>query len=299
MGLLDRFKKEAGPDALTWEAVARARVVPGVAGAEAVDADTVLVTWTAHPGTTTLSLADVREVWSKASGFARIELMDEVVAGVAPPAEPTSTDEPAGDPMSSPLAGSPTPASTAPSAWARDRGRLRVLVGRPGAGSGAVRWSIAAGALEARAALDDADVGPSDLVAWGVTADDVRAAALEALAVTDPSLDPIGPGQPAWVPTIPTDHAPVWLAAPARLLASCGLRQGIVLAPTPTELVLVDPAATGLLASVLTGTKGIVEDAADVLLAAPLLATPDGVIEWVPDPEHPCAAVADELRAAT
>jgi len=292
MGLLDRFKKEAGPDALTWEAVARARVVPGVAGAEAVDADTVHVTWATHPGTTTLTLSEVREVWSKASGFARIELMDQVVAALAPPAEPADA------PTAAPPTGSAPSTSAAPSAWARDRSRLHVVVGRPAAGSGAVRWPIAGGALEARVALDDADVGPSDLATWGVTADDAQAAALEHLTATDPALDPIGPGQPAWVPTAPADHPPVWLAAPARLLGSCGLRQAIVLAPTPTELVLVDPSATDLLASVLAGTKGIVDGAAEVLLAAPLLATPDGVIEWVPDAWHPCAALADALRAA-
>ena len=45
MGLLDRFKKAPGPDAMTWEAVARLRVVPGVVGAEPVDADTVQIAW--------------------------------------------------------------------------------------------------------------------------------------------------------------------------------------------------------------------------------------------------------------
>ncbi len=69
MGLLDRFKKEPGPDALTFEAVARARAVPGVAQAEAIDADTVHVTWAGHEAPAALSLAEVRPAWTKASGF--------------------------------------------------------------------------------------------------------------------------------------------------------------------------------------------------------------------------------------
>ena len=61
MGLLDRFKKAPGPDAMTWEAVARLRVVPGVAGAEAVDADTVEIAWADNPYPSTLSLVAARD----------------------------------------------------------------------------------------------------------------------------------------------------------------------------------------------------------------------------------------------
>src|SRR3546814_12213706 len=83
MGLLDRFKKAPGPDALTWEAVARLRVIPGVAGAEAVDADTVEVAWPDNPYTSTRTHATARDGWSKSSGFARKEIMIALLGEVA------------------------------------------------------------------------------------------------------------------------------------------------------------------------------------------------------------------------
>jgi hypothetical protein len=277
MGLLDKFKKAPGPDALTWEAVARARAVPGVAGAEAIDADTVTVTWTDLPGTSTLELAGIREVWAKASGFDRIELMDGVLEGLAPPPAEAAPPEPA---------------------WATMRERIAVRVGR-GSDAGAVRWPVVAG-LEAWAIVDQpsgAAVDAGDLAAWEVDAATVRSAALDALRAADPELDPVGPGQPAWVPTVPADHPPIWLAAPDRLLAATGLPRAVALAPTPTELVVVDPEAHGLLATILAGTKGIVAEADEVLLAAPLLVTADGLEEWRPDPGHPCVDLVDDLRA--
>lgn len=291
MGLLDRFKKDPSPDALTWEAVARARATAGVAGAEPVDADTISVTWAEHPGTTTLSLADVREEWAKASGFARIELMDQVVAGLAPPGP---TDPPAPTHPAAPTA--PGDDDPARRRWDRDRGRLEIVVSRPGAGHSVVRWPIAGGSMEARATLDGGDVTAADLQRWDAAADDARRAAVEALLHLDPRLDPIAAGQPGWVPTVPDAHPPVWLAAPARLLEASGLPAAVVLAPTPTELVVVDPDADELLASVLSGTKGIVAGADEVLLAAPLIATADGLSEWSPDPSHPCAALVADLR---
>jgi len=291
MGLLDRFKKAPGPDALTWEAVARARAVPGVAGAEAVDADTVAVTWEAQPGTTTLSLAEIRDQWTKASGFARIELMDGVVGGLAPPADAAPVPAPAPAP-----APAPETASATDDPWADARQRLAIRVGTSAAG--AVRWPVVAG-LEATVVLDRLDGPPvtdADLTSWGVDAEQVRTTALHALGSADPELDPIGPGQPAWVPTVPAEHPPIWLAAPAPLLAAAGLPEAVALAPTPTELVLVDPSAAELLATVLAGTRSIVRDADDVLLAAPLLVTAGGVEEWRPGPDHPCAEVVAELR---
>lgn len=298
MGLLDRFKKEPGPDAMTWEAVARLRVVPDVTGAEAVDANTVAVSWAGHDATTTLSLAEVREAWTKASGFDRIEIMDELVAGLAPPA----AGSPAPPPVEpAPVTDSPAVDTASPEvetdAWATVRDRLRVVVGRPADQPGAVSWPIA-GVLEARAVLGGPGALPvdgDDLATWNVGADDVRDAALANLEATDPGLDAVGPGQPAWVPTTPGDHPPAWLAAPGRLLAACGLAEAVVLAPTPTELVVVDPAAPELLGSILTSTKAIVAGESRILWPAPLLATPAGLEPWRPEPGHPCASLVAEL----
>ena len=94
---------------------------------------------------------------------------------------------------------------------------------------------------------------------------------------------------------MPADHPPVWLAAPARLLAACGLAEAVVLAPMPTELVVVDPSAHDLLASILASTKSIVSGDAEVLWPAPLLATAAGLAPWQPGPDHPCATLAAEL----
>ena len=305
MGLLDRFKKEPGPDALTWEAVARLRVLPGVTSAEAVDADTVAVGWAGHGGTTSLSLADIRESWTKASGFARIELMDELVAGIAPPsaaAEPPPPVEPgaATAPEAPPAPTAPpagTPAPPDDDLWPGVRDRLRVVVGPQGQHPGAVAWPVA-GVLEARAVLGGPGALPvdhDDARSWGATDDDVRAAALGNLTHVDPGLDPIGDGQPAWVPTRPADHPPAWLAAPDRLLAACGLDRAVVLAPTPTELVVVDPSADALLTAILTSTKSIVAGESRILWPGPLLATADGLAPWAPEPGHPCAALVAEL----
>lgn len=298
MGLLDRFKKDSRPDALTIEAVARARAVPGVAAAEAVDADTVAVTWVGQPGQSTLSLTDVRVAWAKASGFDRIELMDELIATLGPPVADAQPDLPAPDAtpiaeaIRTPEAGPTTPTgSPAADAWDAARPRLRVVVGRPGDHAGAVSWPVA-DVLEARVVLGGPGALPvdgHDAAGWGVDADAVRHAALANLAATDPALDAVGAGQPAWVPTEPADHPPVWLAAPDRLLAGCGLDELVALAPLPTELVVVDPRAHELLSSILTSTEQIVAAESRVLWPTPLLVTADGVTPWQPDPSHPCA----------
>lgn len=297
MGLLDRFKKEPGPDALTIEAVARARAVPNVATAEAVDADTVEVTWVDRPGRSVLSLVDVRAAWSKASGFDRIELMDDLIASLGPPAVDAPADtEPEALPDGGPPVATPPddPASATRSgtdAWDAARDRLRVVVARPGDAPVAVRWPVA-GVLEARVVLGGPGALPvdaDDAAGWGVGPDDVRTAALANLAATEPGLDPVGPGQPAWVPTAPADHPPAWLAAPDRLLAACGLDEAVVLVPLSTELVVVDPRAHGLLASILASTEQIVAGEGTVLWPAPLLATAGGIAPWRPDPSHPCA----------
>lgn len=296
MGLLDRFKKAPAPDAMTWEAVARLRVVAGVARAEAVDADTVEIAWIDNPYSSTLTLAAAREGWTKANGFERIEIMDALIGAVAPPTGPPEAADPPGV--------DPTPPDVAPDVqvagaggWAAARARLRVVVGRAGEHPGAITWPVA-GVLEARAVLDGPDASPvegADAATWGVGPDDVRATALANLAATDPGLDPVGPGQPAWVPTTPVDHPPAWLAAPERLLAACGLDQAVVLAPMATELVVVDPAAHDLLGSILASTKSIIAGETRPLWPAPLLATSAGLAPWQPAPDHPCAALAAEL----
>lgn len=304
MGLLDRFKKEPRPDALTLEAIARARAVPGVATAEAVDADTVSVTWADQPGASTLSLTDVRAAWSKASGFERIELMDDLIATLAPPA-----DAPDG-PSEIPTVVPPAPRATSEgettavdtdAGWDAVRDRLRLVVGPAGAHPGAVTWPVA-GVLEARVVLGGPGAIPvdaDDVAGWGVPVADVEAAARTNLATLDPGLDPVGPGQPAWVPTNPADHPPAWLGAPDRLLAATGLAEAVALAPTPTELVVVDPAAHDLLRSILTSTKQIVASEARVLWPGPLLLTGAGVAPWRPDPSHPAAELVAELDPGT
>ena len=304
MGLLDRFKKAPGPDAMTWEAVARLRAVAGVAGAEPVDADTVEVVWAGNPYTSTLSLSAARDGWTKASGFDRIEIMDALIGAVAPPTgppedaadgfDPTPPDvAPDVVPTSTPEAPTPAPAT----AWDEVRGRLRVVIGRVGAHPDAISWPVA-GVLEGRILLDDPGALPleaSDAASWEVGVDDVRDAALANLGASDPGLDPVGPGQPAWVPTAPADHPPAWLAAPDRLLAAAGLDEAVVLAPMPTELVVVDPSAHDLLASILTSTRSIVSGGSEVLWAGPLLVTGAGIAPWEPAPDHPCAALAAKL----
>lgn len=304
VGLLDRFKKAPGPDAMTWEAVARLRAVSGVAGAEALDADTVEIAWVGNPYTSTLSLAAAREGWSKANGFERIEIMDALIAAAAPPTGPPPGTEDGFDPTPPDVAPDvePTHATqvtggTVATAWDEVRPHLRVVVGRAGAHPDAISWPVA-GVLEARVVLDRPGALPieaADAASWEVGVDDVRVAALTNLASSDPALDPVGPGQPAWVPTVPADHPPVWLAVPARLLAACGLDEAVVLAPVPTELVVVDPSAHDLLSSILTSTKSIVAGDGEVLWAAPLLATADGIAPWQPAADHPCAALAAEL----
>ncbi|HAS12166.1 MAG TPA: hypothetical protein DCS55_16870 [Acidimicrobiaceae bacterium] len=313
MGLLDRFKKAPGPDAMTWEAVARLRVVPGVVGAEPVDADTVQIAWADNPYPSTLSLAAAREGWTKANGFDRIEIMDGIINAVAPPTgPPEGGEEPGVDPTPPDVAPDVQVADEAEAgdalaatgsdgtAWEAARDRLRVVVGRTGEHPDAITWPIA-GVLEARIVLGGPGALPvddGDAASWEVGVDDVRAAALANLAASDPGLDPVGPGQPAWVPTSPADHPPAWLAAPDRLLAACGLDQAVVLAPMPTELVVVDPSAHDLLGSILTSTKSIVEGESRLLWPAPLLATPAGLVPWEPAADHPCAGLAAELAAS-
>lgn len=297
---------------MTWEAVARLRVVPGVVDAEAVDADTVRIGWADNPYPSTLSLAAAREGWTKANGFDRIEIMDALIGAVTPPTgPPEGTVEPGFDPTppdvapdvevdtTTPTAGDrPAPADQG-TAWDSVRDRLHVVVGRVGEHPDAISWPVA-GVLEARAVLGGPGAPPvsvADAASWEVGADDVRAAALTNLAAADPGLDPVGPGQPAWVPTAPADHPPAWLAAPDRLLAACRLDQAVVLAPVPTELVVVDPSAHDLLGSILTSTKSIVAGESRLLWPAPLLATPAGLVPWEPAADHPCSDVAAELRA--
>lgn len=298
---------------MTWEAVARLRVVPGVVGAEPVDADTVQIAWADNPYPSTLSLAAAREGWTKANGFDRIEIMDGIINAVAPPTgPPEGAEEPGVDPTppdvapdvqvadEANVADAPDATGSDGTAWEAARDGLRVVVGRTGEHPGAITWPIA-GVLEARIVLGGPGALPvdaGDAASWEVGEDDVRAAALANLAASDPGLDPVGPGQPAWVPTSPADHPPTWLAAPDRLLAACGLDQAVVLAPMATELVVVDPTAHELLGSILTSTKSIVEGESRLLWPAPLLATPAGLVPWEPAADHPCAGLAAELAGS-
>ncbi len=304
MGLLDRFKKEhsAAPDALTREAVARVRAVPGVQGIDVVDGDTLAVTWTGAGAPATVSLAGIRDRWTAASGFDRIEVMDDFVNSLAPPVpgEAPAAPEPAD---ATPDADTPSVPPTAEpdtgAAWAAARPRLRPSISLPAApGADTVRWSVA-GVLEATVVLDGPmalPVGPGELAEWGVDGDAVRAAAEANLASLDPELDPIGPSEPAWVPTQPPGQLASWLCAPDRLLAAAGLDEAVVLAPLVTELVMVDPTAVSLLESILASTRTIVEHETRTLWPAPFLVRPGSVEPWQPDADHPCAALVEQMR---
>lgn len=295
---------------MTWEAVARLRVVADVVGTEVLDADTVRIRWAGTSRATTLSLTAAREEWARSSGFHRIEVMDALIATVGPPSEPgDGSDDDRSAPGSSSAevarrATDPEPGASAEAEaetgtrWDSVRDRLHVVVDRPGEHPGGICWPIA-GVLEAHVELDRSASGavtPADAASWAVDPGDVRAAALTNLAAIGPDLDPIGPGQPAWVPTTPRAHPPAWLAAPERLLEACDLPAAIVLAPMPSELVVVDPAAEALLGSILASTAAMVAGASRLLCPAPLLATPDGVAPWQPPPEHPCAGAVADLR---
>ena len=299
MGLLDRFKKErsAAPDALTREAVARVRAVPGVRRIDVVDGDTLAVTWSGVAAPTTVSLERIRDRWTAASGFDRIEVMDDFVNGLAPPAPGDAAA--AATPDTDTPSESPTAEPDTDAAWAAARPRLRPSIGLPAApGVDTVRWSVA-GVLEATVILEGPmalPVGPAELAEWGVDDDTVRAAAEANLASLDPELDPIGPGEPAWVPTKPSGQLASWLCAPDRLLASAGLDEAVVLAPLATELVMVDPAAVSLLESILASTRTIVEHETRTLWPAPFLVRPGSVEPWRPQADHPCAALVEQMR---
>lgn len=327
MGLFDRFKKDTAgaPDALTREALVRVRAVPGVEAVEPVDADTLSVTWTGTDEPARLSLADLREPWTSASGFDRIELMDDFVRTVAPPtgapadafpdpapAGPAPDEAPAattvgdGAPEADPTpAGGPgptaAPAEQPGARWAEVSPRLQPVIGRPGvADDDIVCWPVG-DVLEATVVVDGGPgslpVGRAELAEWGVDAGSVRRAAEANQAALDPSLDPIGPGEPAWVPTRPAGHLASWLCAPDRLLAAAGLDDAVVLVPLATELVVVDPAATALVESILSSTRTIVEQESRTLWPAPLLVRPGSVTPWVPATDHPCAGLVEEMRA--
>lgn len=314
MGFLDRFKKEGAPtapDALTREGVARVRAVPGVQAVDVVDADTLRVTWNGLPHPSELSLAGIRQQWTSASGFDRIEVMDDFIAGVAPPAA-DATSPGSSAPVDAPAPGSEDDPPTTPSAepgrepddaqaaWDAVRTRLRPVVGRPGpADADTVRWEIG-GVLEATAVLGDEQVAlpvsRAELVQWGVDEATVRAAAEENQAGIDPALDPISPGKPAWVPTRPAGHLAGWLCAPGRLLERAGVEQAVVLTPLATELVLVDPSAAGLLESILSSTRTILEQEARPLWPAPFLIRAGSVEPWTPPEGHPCAELVEQMR---
>lgn len=310
MGLFDRFKKDqtAAPDALTREAVARVRAVHGVLGVDVVDGDTLAVTWSGVDQPAAVSLAAIREPWTSASGFDRIEVMDDFIAALAPPAPGGGPSEAAmapAPPVTEPAAAEPEPAQDAApesdpgAAWEQARSQLVPSIGRPGApDADTVHWPVA-GVLEATAVLDGPvalPVGPAELAEWGVDADAVRAAAEANQAALDPALDPIGPGEPAWVPTQPPGRLASWLCAPDRLLAAAGLEHAVVLAPLASELVVVDPAAVELLRSVLASTRTIVQRQARTLWPAPFLVRAGSLEPWEPDADHPCAPLVAEMR---
>ncbi len=186
-----------------------------------------------------------------------------------------------------------------PPALDQVRDRLRLVVRRAGVPDVACTWPVA-GALEAVVVVGDPGappVGRAELLAWQVEAEDVLRPALDALVAHGPALDPIGAGVPAWVPTRPADHLAAWLAAPELLLEAAGLVEGIVLCPLPTELVVVDPTATDLLGTILTGTLEVAEARTDLLWPAPLWAGPEGLGPWSPPDDHPHAELVGRLRS--
>ena len=306
VGFLDRFAKTPdAPDAFLKEVLARLRARPDVASVEAVDADTVAIGWRDRPGSEEVTVGALRGPWKQASGFYRIELLDDFMADLAPGA-PSTGDAPLGVEPESHVDAEvhpevhPDPHLPGEDDWVSAAPGLVAAVRRAGIDDGAVTWPV--GDLldgVAVSAADGSAVTDTDCGRWGVSPFDVQAVAIENLSVVDPAPDPVGPDARAWVATEPAGRQAGWLAAPGRLLERCGVTTAIVLAPLPGELVVVDPADAELVRSILTSTLQIVAAETEILCPVPFLVTADEVVAWAPGAGDPAAAdLVARARAA-
>ena len=301
MGFLDRFKSDGPrpPDALTYEVVARLRVLAASESVEPVDADTVRVTWHGRPEQN-VELGDLRPTWKRSSGFDRIQLLDDFVEGVTS-GSGVASSEPEEDAPPAPTVDAPAPVPIEElfdSEWARLRPSL-LLALRPAGTSGedAVVWPFGDGAqIVALDIAAGADITRADIERLDVSEREVEAAALKNLEALDPAPEPIGDGMRAWVPTTPAGLKSSWLLAPHRLLEACGLSSAIGFAPLPDELVVIDPADDGLVSSIAASTLRILDEQPGRLVAAPLEITREAVDVWDPPDDHPAAAVVAEMK---
>ena len=302
MGFLDRFKSDGPrpPDALTYEIVARLRVLGATESVEPVDADTVRVTWHGGPDQS-VELGELRPTWKRSSGFDRIQLLDDFVEGVRSGGAAGSSPAPDDEVAPPPVADEPVPVpieEVFDSGGARLRPTLlRALRPAGTADEDAVVWPFGDGAQIV--ALDIAagtEITRADVDRLDVSAGEVEAAALKNLEALDPAPEPIGDGMRAWVPTTPAGLKSSWLLAPHRLLEACGLSSAIGFAPLPDELVVIDPADEGLVGAIATSTMRILEEQPGTLVAAPLEITRDAVDVWDPPADHPAAAVVAEMK---
>ncbi len=292
MGLLDRFKSDSSsPDALTLEVATRIKQHSDVDDVAMVDADTIAVTWsgrtTAHP----LDISEIRQPWKRATGFERIDLLDNFLARLAAPvADPTPADTEQNSVAAADRDGRDGWDEVAPD-------MLPALAAS--ASDDVVSWAVG-GLLHATVIRrsSGAPVTRAECAAWKVRADDAVERAIANLSAIDPGLDPIAPGSRAWVPTQPAGRQSSWLTAPARLLSELGLESAIALVPVAGELVVVDPDDPALLESVLTSTLTILEHEPDRLCPMPFRVMPDYVQVWQPradDPAHELVERATRL----
>lgn len=299
MGFLDRFKKDASePDAYTKEVTIRVRAMAEVEAVEPIDADHLAVRWAGRAEPVEVSIAGHRERWQAASGFDRIEVVDELLDTIAEPGDGGAFDAttlPGPSPEVAPELPAEPEASTG-AGWDDAAGRVLPALRRP-TGDDAVAWPVG-GLVEAVVVLDGAPVTAGVLADWGVDADATRDAALANLGDHDPGLDPVAPDTRAWVPTAPQGGQAAWLAAPDVLLRAAGLDVAIVFVPTPTDLVVVDPADADLVASITTSTLAIVDQETTTIAPVPFEVRPGHVGPWRPPAGHPCAELVDRAHAA-
>lgn len=286
MGFLDRFKSGPNaPDALTVEVIARLRVLPSVEAADAVDGDTVSVTWAGRPEAAAVDLTELRPRWKTAGGFDRIQLLDDFIDALRD-----------GPPPSTEVAASAPPPDEG--GWAAHRSVVLPVLTRIGPESrAAVTWPVGA-VLHAVVNGPDRStpVSMGDLERWGVRTDEVRAAAVANLEAVDPRPDPISPGARAWFPTGPEGLQSSWLVAPARLLAGTGLTSAIAFVPVVSELVVIDPADEALVQSIAASTNRIVAEQTLPLCPLPFVLSAVGAEPWDPPAGHPAAPDVAEAR---
>ena len=290
MGFLDRFKSDtSSPDALTLEVATRIKLHSDVDDVAMVDADIIAVTWAGRATPHPLDISEIRPTWKRATGFERIDLLDNFLAGLHPPA---------GDPMPADTERS----SEAPGdrdgrdGWEEVAPQLFPALAAS-APDDVVSWAVG-GLLHATVVRQSsgAPVTRAECAAWKVRADDAVARAVANLSAIDPGLDAIAPDSRAWVPTQPDGRQSSWLTAPARLLAELGLESGIALVPVAGEMVVVDPDDPALLESVLTSTLTILEHEPDRLCPMPFRVTPDHVAVWQPRIDDPASELVERAR---